>query len=137
VTWSQQQSENERQQIVNDFECWIVYNPMAVLWHLLMIEELEAFVGNIVLVNTATPQNKCQQSVNRASTERQQSINRVSTILGVVSFIIQRLCYGIYALSCYWTHVWVIQLQSISLHLKMSVHRAPTEHQQLYALHLV
>jgi len=36
-----------------------------------------------------------QQSVNRASTQCQQSVNRVLTLLGVVSCIIQGLCYGI------------------------------------------
>jgi hypothetical protein len=52
---------------------------MAVLWHLTIIEVFAAFTGNIVFVDTATQQNKCQQSVNRASTERQQSVNRAST----------------------------------------------------------
>jgi len=79
ATWSQPQSENERQQSVNDFVCCILYNSMAVLQHLTIIEVLAAFTGNIVFVDTATRQNERQHSVNRASTERQQSINRVST----------------------------------------------------------
>jgi len=37
-----------------------------------------------------------KMSVNRASTERPQSINRASTILDVASSSIQGLCYGIY-----------------------------------------
>jgi len=79
VTWSQNLSENERQQSVNDFVCYILYNPRAVLWHLSKIEVLAAFIGDIVFVDTVTPQNERQQSVNTASTERHQSINPVST----------------------------------------------------------
>jgi len=79
MTWSQPQSENERQQSVNDFVSCILYNSIAVLRHLTIIDILAAFIGNIVCVNTATRQNERQQSVNRASTERQQSINRAST----------------------------------------------------------
>jgi len=41
------------------------------------MEVLAAFIGNIVFVDTVTPQNERQQSVNTASTERQQSINTV------------------------------------------------------------
>jgi len=50
-----------------------------VIWHLPIIEVLAAFIGNIMCVDTATPQNECQQSVNRLSTEHQHSINRLST----------------------------------------------------------
>ena len=64
VTWSQHLSENERQQSVNDFVCCILYNSRAVLRHLSIIEVLAAFIGNIVFVDTVTPQNECQQSVN-------------------------------------------------------------------------
>jgi len=56
-----------------------MYDPRAVLRYLSIIEVLAAFIGNIVFVNTVTPQNERQQSVNTASTERQQSINTVST----------------------------------------------------------
>jgi hypothetical protein len=80
VTWSQHLFENERQQSVNDFVCCILYNPRAVLRHLAIIEVLAACIGNIVFVNTVTPQNECQPSVNTASTERQQTINTVSTV---------------------------------------------------------
>jgi len=45
---------------------------------------------------------KCQYSINGASTPRQQSVNRVSTILGIASCIIQGLCYGRYPYSSYW-----------------------------------
>jgi hypothetical protein len=79
ATWSQPQSENERQQSVNDFVCCIMYNPRDVLRYLPIIEVLAAFIGNILCVDTATPQNEHQQSVNTASTERQHSINRAST----------------------------------------------------------
>jgi len=72
-------SENERQQSVNEFVCCILYNPRAVLLHLSKIEVLAVFIGNIVIVDTITPQNARQQSVNTASTERHQSINPVST----------------------------------------------------------
>jgi hypothetical protein len=66
MTWSLPQSENERQQSVNDFVGCILCNPKAVLWHLSKIEVLAAFTGNIVCVDTATPPNERQQSVNRA-----------------------------------------------------------------------
>ena len=79
TTWSQPQSENERQQSVNDFVCFILNNTRAVLRHLPIIEVLAACIGDIVCVDTATPQTEHQQSVNRASIKRQQSINTAST----------------------------------------------------------
>jgi hypothetical protein len=79
MTWSLPQSENEREQSVNDFVGCILCNQKAVLRHLSIIEVLAAITGNIVSVDTATPPNERQQSVNRASTERQQSVNRAST----------------------------------------------------------
>ena len=79
VTRLQDLSENERQQSVNDFVCCILYNPRAVLQHLSIFEVLAAFIGNIVIVNTVTPRNERQLSVNTASTERQQSMNTEST----------------------------------------------------------
>jgi len=96
ATWSQPQSENERQQSVNDFGCYILYNPMAVLRLLSIIKVLAAFICNTVNVNIATAENQHQPSVNTASTQRQQSVNRVSTILGVATCEIQGLWYGIY-----------------------------------------
>jgi hypothetical protein len=66
MTWSQPQAENERQQSVNDLLCCMLHNPRAVLRHLPMFEVLAAFIGNIVCINNATPQNERQQSVNRA-----------------------------------------------------------------------
>jgi len=58
---------------------------MAVVWLLSIIKVLAAFIGNMVTVDVATPEN-----------ERQQSVNRASTILGVASCMVQGLCYGIY-----------------------------------------
>jgi hypothetical protein len=75
VTRLQHLSENERQQSVNDFVCCILYNPRAVLQHVSIIEVLAACIENIVIVNTVTPRNECQPSVNTTSTERQQSMN--------------------------------------------------------------
>jgi hypothetical protein len=43
------------------------------------MEVLAAFLGNIVFVDTATPQNERQQSVNGLSTEHPHSVNRLST----------------------------------------------------------
>jgi len=79
VAWSQPESENERQQRVNDFVGCISCNPKAVLRHLSIMEVLAALRDNIVCVDTATPPNGRQQSLNRASTEHQQSFNRAST----------------------------------------------------------
>jgi hypothetical protein len=79
VTWFHPQSENERQQSVNNFGCCILYNPRAVIRHLPIIEVLAAFIGNIVSVDTATPQNEHQHSVNELSTEHPHSVNRLST----------------------------------------------------------
>jgi len=79
VTWSQHMSETEHQQSVNDFWWCILYNPRAVLRHLPIIEVLDAFIANIMFVDTVAPQNERQQSVNTPSTEHQQSMNTVST----------------------------------------------------------
>jgi hypothetical protein len=79
VTWSQPQSENDRQQSVNEFVCCILYSPWAVLQHVSKIKVLAAFTGNIVCVNTATPRNERQLSVNRESIEHQHNSNRVYT----------------------------------------------------------
>jgi len=79
VIWSLHLSENERQQSVNDYVCRIMYSPRAVLWHLSIIEVLAAFIGNIMFVDTVTPQNERHQSVNTPSTEHQPSMNTVST----------------------------------------------------------
>jgi len=79
VTRLQHLSENERQQSVNDFVCCILYNPRAVLQRLSIIEVLAAFIGNIVIVNTVTPRNERQPSINKALTERQLSMNTEST----------------------------------------------------------
>jgi len=79
ATWSQPLAENERQQSVNDFVCCILYHAGAPLRHLSIIEVLAAFIGNIVNVDVASPDNQHQQSVNRPSRERQQTINRAST----------------------------------------------------------
>jgi hypothetical protein len=43
------------------------------------MEVLVAFIGKIINVDVASPDNEHQQSVYSASTLRQQSINRAST----------------------------------------------------------
>ena len=73
-----------------------MHNSRAVLWHLPIIEVLAAFIDNIMNVDVAAPENEGQHSINRVSTQRQQSVNRLSTILGGASCVIQGLCYGIY-----------------------------------------
>ena len=78
MAWSQPQSKNKRQQRVKDSVYCILYNRRAVLRHLLIIEQLAAFIGNIMCINTATPQNERQHIINRASTKRQKSINTAS-----------------------------------------------------------
>ena len=55
-TWSQPQSENQRQQSVNNYGCCILNNPRAVLQHLPIIEVLASFIDNMVCVNATTPQ---------------------------------------------------------------------------------
>jgi len=54
----------EHQQSINDFGYGILYNPTTVLRHLPIIEVLATFMGNMVSVDVATPQNERQQSVN-------------------------------------------------------------------------
>ena len=73
-------AKNERQQTINNFGSFILYNPSAGLWHLPKIKVLETCMGNVVSVNIAILKNECQPSVNRAS-----------TILVVASDIIQGL----------------------------------------------
>jgi hypothetical protein len=79
LTWSQPQSENERQQSVNDSVCCIVYHPGAAVRHLSIIEVYATVISKIINVDVASPDNERQQSVNRPSTERHQSINRPSS----------------------------------------------------------
>jgi hypothetical protein len=79
ATWSQPQSENERQQSVKDFMRCIFYHPGAALQHLSIIELLATCIDIIINVDFDAPDNERQQSVIRPSTERQQSINRAST----------------------------------------------------------
>jgi len=68
-------ASTERQLSVNEFRCCILYDPRAVLRHLPIIEALATYIGNIVNVDVAAPENECQQSINTASTECQQSVN--------------------------------------------------------------
>jgi hypothetical protein len=75
MTWFQHLFGNERPQSINDFMCYILYNPRAVLQHISLIEVLPAFIDNIMFVDTVPPRNERQQSV----TMPQQSVNRVST----------------------------------------------------------
>jgi len=63
----------EHQQSINDFGCYILYNPRVVLLRLPIIKVLAAFRGDMVTLHVTTPENERQQSINRASTERQQS----------------------------------------------------------------
>jgi hypothetical protein len=58
---------------VIDFEYCILYNLIVVLLRLPIIEVLATFMGNMVCVNVTAPENEHQQSINRVSTERQQS----------------------------------------------------------------
>jgi len=73
-----------------------MYNQRAVLWCLPIIEALLVFMGNMLSVDVATPENERQQSVNTASTEHQQSINKAPTNFIIASLIIHRLWYCIY-----------------------------------------
>jgi hypothetical protein len=79
ATWSQPQSENERQQSVKDFVCCILYHRQAVVQHLSIISVLVAFICNMVNIDVTSPDNECQQSVTGASTVHQQSVSRVTT----------------------------------------------------------
>jgi hypothetical protein len=89
ATWSKPQSENDRQQSVNDFRCYTLCHPVAVVRLLSIIEVLAAFIGNIVCEYIATPDNQHQLSVNPASAQRPLSVNRVSMTLGVATCVIQ------------------------------------------------
>jgi hypothetical protein len=64
---------------MNDFQCCTVYNARAMLWHLLIIELLLAFMCKMGSVDVATPS---------------MSIYSVSTILGVAYCIIEGVCCG-------------------------------------------
>jgi hypothetical protein len=79
ATWSQPHCENERQQRMNDFVCYSMYNPRDVIGYSTIIKVSAAIIGNIMSVDTVTPQNERQLSVNSASTEHQLSVNRAST----------------------------------------------------------
>jgi len=142
VTRLQHLSENERQQSVNDFVCCILYNPRAVLQHLSIIEVLAAFIGNIVIVNTVTPWNERQPSVNTASTERQQSMNTESTECqqSVNAFG----CCIMYIPRALQRHMSIINvLVAVLCKCDRDMVTAPvwkwasTEHQRFHVLHLV
>jgi len=60
-----------------------------MLLHSLIIEVLPAFMGNMGRVDVATP----RMSVNRASTEPQQMVNKVSMIFIMASVLTKGLCY--------------------------------------------
>jgi len=66
-------ASTEHEQSVNEFGWGILHIPRAVLWHLPIIKVLAACIGNIVIVDVAAPEDERQQSINRASTEHQQS----------------------------------------------------------------
>jgi hypothetical protein len=71
ATWLQPQSENERQQSVDDFVCGMLYHRRAALQHVSIIDVLATFISKILNVDVALPDNEHQQSVNTASTEGQ------------------------------------------------------------------
>jgi hypothetical protein len=107
-----------------------------VQWLLSVIEGLTAFMGNMFMVEIATPDNLHQLNINTASTQRRLSVNRVSTILGVATCVIQGLLNGIYLYSKYSPSLENISLESISLHIKLSIATASKERQQLWLLHV-
>ena len=63
-----------------------MYNRRALLQHLPIDDGLATIMGNPVSVDVATPK-----------IERQKSVNRMSTILGVASCIFQGLYYSMYS----------------------------------------
>jgi hypothetical protein len=73
TTWSQLHSENVCEQRVIDFGCYIVYNPRPVLWLVLIFGVLGTLIVNMIDIDVATPKYECQQRVNTAQTECQQS----------------------------------------------------------------
>jgi len=52
--------QKPRQQSLNTCRCWILYFRRAVLQHVLLIEALSVFRGNMVCVNAATPQESME-----------------------------------------------------------------------------
>jgi hypothetical protein len=72
-------TSNECQWRVANFGCCIMYNWRAVQWRLHIIEVLSVCMGNMLSIDIATPKNEFQQSVNRAWTECELSVNRAST----------------------------------------------------------
>ena len=62
-----------------------------MLLHSPIIEVLPTFMGNMGRVDVATP----RISVNRASTEPQQMVNKASTIFIMASVLTKGLCYRI------------------------------------------
>jgi hypothetical protein len=119
-----------------------MYHARDAVRYLPIIEVLAAFIGNILCVDTATPQNEHQQSVNTVSTEHQQSINTVSTECqqSVNDFECCILCNSIALLR----HILIIKvLAAVMRKRDRDMVPAPvwkwasTEHQQFCVLHLV
>jgi len=123
-------ASTEHKQSINNYGYCICYNPRTKQRLLSIIKVLAAYMGNVVNVVVTTRKVEHQQSIRITSTERQQSINRASTILGVAFCIIQGRCYCVYPESKYWPHLRAIWSVSMSLHRIMIVNRSSTEHQQ-------
>jgi hypothetical protein len=70
----------ESQQSMNHSCCSIVNQPRPVLQLSLLIKVLAVLIRNIVNVDVTTPNNELQKSIQRASTQGQQRVNKVATI---------------------------------------------------------
>jgi len=60
---------------MKDYGYCILYNPSTILWHYLIIKVLPTCMGYMNSVDVGTPKVGRQQSIIRASTEPQQSLN--------------------------------------------------------------
>jgi len=92
---------NEGQQSDNEFWRCNLYKPRAVQTHIPMIQILGGDISKLVTIDVAVPGKKRQQSGNGESKQRQQSVNRESTILGAAWCLIVGMCNEIYPSSKY------------------------------------
>jgi len=117
--------------------CCILYDPGAALRHLSIMEVLAAIIGKIVNVDIASPVNERQQSVKRASTERQQSVkerqqsvNNFGCCILCHPRAVVRLLSIIEVLAAFKGNMVIVDVPSPDNERQQCVNRASTEHQQ-------
>jgi len=107
------------QQSIDNFHHWMFINSRDVLLHFPIMKELPTIMGHMLSFNVTSFTNERQQSINRASAERQQRVNNFQ-------------CCILYNPSTELPHVPIIKdLLAVMCHMLSGDVATPTsEHQQ-------